>query len=255
MKRCAKSQPEPECLARFRTTNGTGTWEQLRAQEPECYTRIRDITRRDQSGLCAYCELNLDLDNEQVAHFHPKSDMMPQHNWALTWTNLWLACKGGSQTWMTDLDRYCPPLPDNLSCDECKGDRVVDGLVLAPDEIPVFPRIFRFEQRLDRLEICVDEQACYDAGIPVDKAQQTINAFNLNCSRLAAARLALHRQLEQAIRRLRRSSVHPQVGVTSLLQRHLAKKANGHWPRFFTLVRWRFGQAAESYLQSIVFTG
>jgi uncharacterized protein (TIGR02646 family) len=255
VKRCAKSQPEPQCLARFRITNGTGTWEQLRAQEPECYTRIRDITRSNQGGLCAYCELNLDLDNEQVAHFHPKSDTMTQHNWALTWTNLWLTCKGGSQTWMTEPDRYCPPLPDNLSCDECKGDRVVDGLVLAPDDIPAFPRIFRFEQHPDRLEICVDGQACHDAGIPVDKAQQTIDAFNLNCSRLASARLALHRQLEQAIMRLRRRGVHPQVGFTSLVQRHLAKNANGRWPRFFTLVRWRFGQVAESYLQSIAFMG
>ncbi|HEY5867733.1 MAG TPA: retron system putative HNH endonuclease [Candidatus Tectomicrobia bacterium] len=255
MKRCAKSQPAPACLSHFRTMHGAATWEQFREQEPECYTQIRDITRRDQGGLCAYCELKLDSDNEQVAHFHPKSDMLTQHNWALTWTNLWLACKGGSQTWMTNPDRYCPPLPDNLSCDECKGDRVVDDLVLAPDEIPAFPRIFRFEQRPDRLDICVDEQACYEASIPVEKAQQTIDAFNLNCSRLAAARLALHRQLEQAIMRLRRRGAHPQAGFTSLVQRHLAQNANGHWPRFFTLVRWRFGQVAESYLQSISFTG
>ena len=255
MKRCAKSQPEPECLTSFRTGNGASTWEQLRTQAPECYTRIRDITRRDQGGLCAYCELNLDPDNEQVTHFHPKSDTMTQHNGALTWTNLWLACKGGSQTWMTESDRYCPPLPDNLSCDECKGDSVVDGLVLAPDEIPAFPRIFRFEQRPDRLDICVDEQACHDAGIPVNKAQQTIEVFNLNCSRLAAARLALHRQLEQAIRRLRSSSIDPQAGFTSLARRYLARNANEYWPRFFTLVRWRLGKVAESYLQSIAFMG
>lgn len=255
MKRCAKSQFEPDCLTRFRTVNSASTWEQFRVQEPDCHTRIRDITRRDQGGLCAYCELNLDPDNEQVAHFHPKSDTMTHHNWALAWMNLWLACKGGSQTWMTESDRYCPPLPDNLSCDECKGDQVVDGVVLAPDEIPAFPRIFRFEQRPDRLEICVDEQACNEAGIPVDRAQRTINAFNLNCLRLAAARLALHRQLEQAIIRLRKSGLHPQIGFTSLAQRHLAKNTNGHWPRFFTLVRWRFGNVAESYLQSIAFTG
>jgi uncharacterized protein (TIGR02646 family) len=246
---------EPDCLTRFRTTNGAGTWEQLRAQEPDCYTRIRDLTRQDQGGLCAYCELNLGLDDEQVAHFHPKSDTTTSHNWALDWPNLWLACKGGSQTWMTDPDRYCPPLPDNLSCDECKGDRIIDGMVLTPGEIPAFPRIFRFEQYPDRLEIRVDEQACNASGIPVDKAQRTIDAFNLNCSRLAAARLALHRQLEQAIMRLRRSSADPQVGLTSLARRHLAKNASGHWRRFFTAVRWRFGQVAENYLQSIAFTG
>lgn len=255
MKRCAKSQTEPDCLTRFRTTNGTGTWEQLRAQEPGCYTSIRDITRRDQGGLCVYCELNLDQDNEQVAHFHPKSDTTTAHNWALDWPNLWLACKGGSQTWMQERDRYCPPLPDNLSCDECKGDRIVDGVVLTPGELPTFPRIFRFEQYPDRLEMRVDEQACHACGIPVDKAQRTIDAFNLHCSRLAAARLALHRQLEQAIMRLRRSSIDPQVGLTSLTRRHLARDTNGHWRRFFTVVRWRFGPVAENYLQSIASTG
>jgi hypothetical protein len=83
---------------------------------------------------------------------------------------------------MTEPDRYCPLLPDNLSCDACKGDRVVDGLVLTPNESSAFPRLFRFEQRPDRLEICVDEQACHDAGIPVDKAQRTIDASNLHCS-------------------------------------------------------------------------
>ena len=151
MKRCAKSQPEPDCLAHFRTTNGAGTWEQWRAQEPDCYTHIRDLTRQDQGGLCAYCELNLGQDDEQVTHFHPKSAMTTSHNWALDWPNLWLACKGGSQTWMQERDRYCPPLPDNLRCNEGKGNGIVDGVVLTPGEIPAFPRIFRFEQYPDRL--------------------------------------------------------------------------------------------------------
>lgn len=255
MKRGPKSQPEPDCLTGFRTANGASTWEQLRSQEPVCYTHIRDITRWDQGGLCAYCELVLDPENEQVAHFHPKSDTTTSYNWALDWLNLWLACKGGSQTWMTGPERYCLPLPDNLSCDEYKGDRIVDGLVLAPDEIPTFPRIFRYEQRPDRLEICVDEQACHTASIPVDRALRTIDEFNLNCSRLAAARLSLHRQLEQAITRLRKSGTSPEEGFMSLARRQLAKNADGHWPRFFTLIRWRFGQVAESYLQSMAFTG
>jgi hypothetical protein len=61
--------------------------------------------------------------------------------------------------------------------------------------------------------------------------------------------------LEQAIRRLRSCGIDPQAGFTSLARRHLARNTNGHWPRFFTLVRWRFGQVAERYLQSIAFMG
>jgi len=255
MKKCIKSQSEPSCLASFRTANSEGTWDQFRDQDREGYSSIRDVTRNDQGGLCAYCEIRLDQDNEQIAHFHPKSDTSAPHNWALDWTNLWLACKGGSQTWMANPHHHLPPLPDNLSCDQCAGQRILDDIVLAPHELPAFPRIFRFEQYPDRTEIHVDEDPCSEAGIDCARAQQTIDQFNLNCTRLAGARLALHHQLESAIESLRESGVNPHVGFATLAKTHLKKDLNGHWPQFFTLVRWRLGQAAEGYLQSIGYEG
>ncbi len=139
MKRCPKSQPGPECLTTFRETNPTSTWDQFRDHDPDGYRTIRNVTRRDQSGLCAYCEIKPDLNNEQIAHFHPKSDTSTSHNWALDWLNLWSACKGGSQAWMSEPHQYLPPLPHNLSCDEYKKDKIVDDLVLSPHEFPAFP--------------------------------------------------------------------------------------------------------------------
>jgi len=255
MKKGIKSQPEPSYLASFRTANPQGTWNQFRDQDRDGYLSIRDVTRSDQGGLCAYCEIRLAQDNEQIAHFHPKSDTSTPHNWALDWTNLWLACKGGSQTWMANPHHCLPPLPDNLSCDQHQGGKILDGVVLAPHEVPAFPRIFRFEQHPDRIEIHVDEDPCNDAGIDAERVQQTIDQFNLNCARLASSRLALHRQLEKAITRLRESHVDPTAGFASLAQKHLAKDSDGRWPQFFTLVRWRFRRAAEDYLQSTGYEG
>lgn len=255
MKKCNKSNPEPECLSSFRTNNPTGTWEQFRDGLPECYSSIRISTRNDQGGLCAYCEIRLNPNNEQIAHFHPKSDTSTSHNWALDWANLWLACKGGSQTWMSHEHHHLPPLPENLSCDECKGANVLDGSVFAPHEFPAFPRVFRYEQQPDRIEIHVDEEACEGAALDISKVQKTIGEFNLNCTRLAKARLALHSQLEKAVKQLRESGRDPRPGLTRLAQKHLAKDSNGHWPQFFTLIRWRFRSFAEEYLQSIGYEG
>ncbi len=256
MKKCIKSQPEPACLANFRQANPAGTWDELRDhQRGEAYQTVRDVTRRDQGGLCAYCEIGSEHDNSQIAHFHPKSDKLGPQNWALEWTNLWLSCKGGSQTWMSAPHHYLPPLPDNLSCDAIQGDAVLDGLVLAPHEVPAFPCLFRYEQLPDRIEIRVDEAACTSAGIDVAKIQQTIERFNLNCARLAMARLALLRELEQAVKQLQRVPVDPRVGFAALARKHLGKRADGHWPPFFTLVRWRFQGVAEEFLHSIHYDG
>jgi uncharacterized protein (TIGR02646 family) len=255
VKKCNKANPEPECLSNFRASNSTGTWEQFRDTKRECYSSIRTCTRNDQGGLCAYCEIRLVPVNEQIAHFHPKSDTATTHNWALDWANLWLACTGGSQTWMSNEHYHLPPLPENLTCDERKGAKILDGIVLAPHEFPAFPRVFRYVQHPDRMEICVDEEACRDAAIDILKAEKTIEEFNLNCTRLAKARLALHRQLEQAVKRLRESGRDSHAGYERLVLIHLAKDSEGFWPQFFTLIRWRFRSLAEDYLQSVNYEG
>jgi uncharacterized protein (TIGR02646 family) len=254
VKKCLKSS-EPPCLLSFRTTYPADTWDRFCDQAPECYTEIRQTTSQDQGGLCAYCELDLAATNQQIAHFHPKSDCSSHCNWALEWSNMWLACKGGSQTWMADANHYLPPLPDNISCDECKGNKIVDDLVLSPADIPAFPRIFCFRQLPDRIKIEVDADACRAAKISAEKAQCTIDTFNLNCTRLALARLGVHRELEQAIKWLRETGTDPRVGLAALARRHLSKNNGRIWPRFFTLIRWRLGNSAEDYLQSINYIG
>jgi uncharacterized protein (TIGR02646 family) len=253
VKKCLKSQIEPVCLSDFRANNPKGKWDDFRQQDG--YTIIRNTTRRDQGSLCAYCEMRLDQNNEQISHFHPKSDTSDSHDWTFEWGNLWLACKGGSQNWLPSPQHYLPPLPDNLSCDEYKGAKILDGTVFAPHELPTFPRIFRYEQLADRIEIHVDEEECSKTGIDKQKVQQTIDEFNLNCTRLANTRLALHRQLEKAVTKLREHGVDPRVGFANLARAHLSKDVDGNWPQFFTLIRWRLRGAAEEYLESIGYDG
>jgi len=130
----------PPGLDAYRTAKPQDTWDMFRDGDATSYKEVRTQLRKEQGRLCAYCELSLEESNEQVAHFHPKSDTSSGKNWAFEWDNLWLACKGGSQTWMQDPLAFLPPLPDNLSCDEFKGSTILDGLVLAPNDIPAFPR-------------------------------------------------------------------------------------------------------------------
>lgn len=257
MKRCRKPPEGPACLEDFRKANPTATWDEFRNHNGgDNYASLRAELADGQGNLCAYCENRLREENRQVAHFHPKSDSSEETNWALDWQNLWLACKGGTQSWMKgDPAEYLPPLPENRSCDEAKEDRVLDGIILAPNEIPTFPRIFRYKQDLNAITILPDEDRCREARIPVEKVQKTIDAFNLNCYRLSVARLELHREIERMVKRFREKSVDPKRLYTHLAERFLSRGPDGSWNRFFTFLRWRFGRIAEEYLETNGFEG
>lgn len=255
MKHCKKQSEPPPALAQFCMDHPEGTWDELR-EERTCYKKIRDTLLSDQSGLCAYCEISLDPENDrQVAHFHPKSDTATAHNWALDWNNLWLACKGGDQRSLAnDPSRYLEPVKENRSCDTSKENRILDGQVLSPKDVPDFPRIFQFKVLEDRIEIVPDEAGCQQAGIPVTIAEKTIQEFHLNCDRLAQDRKAYTRSIEQTIGKLRQSQQDPDAALKKLAAHHLSD-SNGHWCKFFTLIRWRFGKAAEAHLHAISYQG
>lgn len=253
MKRCLKSDPGPDCLTTFRNAQSLATWDEFR--DTQCYQTVRATTRTDQGGLCAYCERLLSENDRQIAHFHPKSDNGGGINWALHWPNLWFACCGGDQATTQNPDAYLPPTEENRSCDVAKEDRVVDGQVLSPADVPAFPRVFRYEQRTDCMEIAPDDANCATAGIEVGIARATVTTYNLNCRRLSEARMRVHRVIEGQIKRIRQRSPQPEALYPSLVQQHLARSANGDWKPFFTMIRWRFGATAEGYLQSINFQG
>lgn len=253
MKRVPKSQPEPTCLTAFRQGSPDSTWEEFK--NTTCSQTVLNQTVNDQGGLCAYCERCLDRHDRQIAHFHPKSDRPAAVNWGLHWPNLWLACQGGDQTWMTDPDAYLAPATENRSCDVAKENDKVEGKVIAPDQVPAFPRIFAYRQSTDRLDIVADESLCQQAGIAPALADQTISTFNLNCRRLAEARMRIHSKLEKKIKEIRLLGPRGRNLWESLALHHLARSTDGRWKPFFTMVRWRFGDTAETYLHSISYQG
>ncbi|WP_295385149.1 retron system putative HNH endonuclease [uncultured Thiodictyon sp.] len=259
MKHCRKEPGEPQCLSAFRAKNPAAEWERDFRGTGEgraCYETLRSTLRQAPTGLCAYCEIRLTPGNEQIAHFHPKSDRSSNHNWALDWDNLWIGCLGGTRVADRQIDsdgkpKY--PLPGNRSCDEATTDSVLDGVILRPDEVPPFPRLFRFLQSPDRLDIAPDAAACTAAGIPVERVEATIEKLNLNCRRLAEARLPLHRQLEYAKKRLRESGADPGAGLRRLAEAHLAIDPDGCRKAFFTVARWSLHRYAEDHLRETQF--
>jgi uncharacterized protein (TIGR02646 family) len=256
VKCCAKAANPPPCLSEYLALNSDATWEQFRDTVDSCYHTLRNQLFVEQGGLCAYCERPPVVLDQQVAHFHPKLDRSSSTNWALHWPNLWLACSGGDQRKLEgDPDAFTEPPRENLSCDTAKGDKVLDGVILAPDQIPAFPRIFRFEQHPDAVLIAPDEANCALAGIDPEKVWATIEHLNLNCRRLCTARLKVHRVLQQAIAKARHSGFDIHQVYVQMVTAHLARSPGGHWKPFFTLARWTLRRPAEDYLKKIGFMG
>jgi uncharacterized protein (TIGR02646 family) len=255
MKHCRKSE-EPQELADLRRRVPECSWDSLRNDHTSCYEAIVDKLNRDQGGLCSYCERQLAASDRQVAHFHPKSDSKPERNWALEWENLWLACKGGTYRYSGSDGAYMDPLSENRSCDEVKDDLVVDDIVYSPAQIHANPRVFKFRQSKDALEIVLDDDEIEASGLCREKLQATVDTFNLNCRRLLAARIRVFKPIENAVKIIRcQGQKEKQLELfKSLARRHL-EKSDGKFPEFFTMIRWRFGSVAEDYLQSINYDG
>lgn len=209
-------------------------------------------------------------DNEQIAHFHPKSDRPPNgqpqgHNWGLDWDNMWLACKGGTQRSLmanAGLRYGLEPLRENRSCDEAKGDEILDGVILAPGMVPPFPRVFVYRDTGAELLMSVDP-AVRDADANLaDLADRTIEKLNLNCNRLSRLRRKKYEEVDAAVRNLQHSRVARMEGrdaaVRNLLARYFNPDARDTREEFFTVVRWALTLKkfpVEDHLRDIGYVG
>ena len=239
---------EPQELSRYKKENPGKKWEDFRQECPQGVEDVYQTLYQSQGGLCAYCEIKLNEQNRQIEHFHDKSDesdTTAPTRWHLDWANLFLTCKGGSLDTGKE-GEFRKPISVNLSCDKTKKDY---HNIFRPDEIPAFPRLFRYEQHENAFTIHPDEQLCKEAGFPVEKVQKTIDEFHLNCPRLCEARLAILKPLQRILAEYKPSD------VTSLVQRYMRKNDSQTWSSFFTLFRWRFKEKAERYLTETGYNG
>ena len=283
MKRCLKLL-EPPSLTNYRGTKPAATWDQMRddpfdgGQQAARDTKTTLVRR--QRCLCAFCEVQIANDcsdaaiesrkaEQRVEHFHPKSDPARPPNWNLHWPNLWAVCLGGSKQDKEEQENILFPLPANLSCDAFKGYLVEKGLlpespegwVLAPDELPALPLLFKYAPDGTPEP---NPENCAAVAIPnhhyadtTEFVAKTIVHLNLGCFRLNEARRIIRAQLEKRIDRARKGSpgASPDEVLLVLARRLFSSNLESPWPQFFSLIRWKLGAAAERHLQDIQFNG
>ena len=261
---------EPDTLVTYRTANPNGTWEQMR-DDPhhdgmQAYIDVKTTLVRSQRALCAYCERSIagglseeELERsrsaQRVEHFHPKSDAGGLTNWALHWPNLWAVCLGGGQRPPEGIQAapadYLPPLPENLSCDAYKDHQVTigqlplapEGHILAPNEVPSFPRLFRYTS--DGM-IEPDLVSCAAHHVPSNQhadtqtlVAETIRHLNLCCNRLVMARYVALRTIEDLIARRRQANpgVNPHIVLREIAEWLFSPNIERRWPKLFTMIR------------------
>lgn len=270
--KCVLKGREPNTLASYRNAVPVATWAQLkddaRYAGRDAYSDCRSELLIQQGGLCAYCEIDI-RDNDplkcRVEHFHPKSDVSSQHNWALDWQNMLAVCNGGSYRHIAVGGFYLEPMNENLSCDAYK-DRMIqsgklpaqcDGWILNPIQLSAFPVLFALEKHTGKLfpnpVTCSNPLSLINnqhATVEV-LVQHTIDMLNLNCERLTTARLLIVRDIENSKKKHRLAGFSSQQGLGNLAQRYFQYR----WTAFFSTIRLCLGQAAEDYLQSIHYQG
>ncbi|EDN71204.1 conserved hypothetical protein [Beggiatoa sp. PS] len=193
MKKVKQFDMLPEDLQQFLTTyppdkRNKQDWNAFRNHESgKTYNNLIQALIDIQRGLCAYCEINLIENDYQIEHFHPKSDICSEMDWMFEITNLFAACKGGTQTNLfgtktrhPDLNRCLPPIKKNRSCGEAKDDNVMDDEILKPSELPISPSLFSITRKPSvgivnknkdkEGALKVNENTCLQAGIDPKKS-------------------------------------------------------------------------------------
>ena len=162
------------------------TWTRFQNQDGTSARELRLALADLQHGLCGYCEQRLTIGDSQVEHFIPRSADTNGAAHQLDHTNMIACCRGGTpvniygpDTIQHDRDRV-----GDRSCGEAKGN-VQDQLMLDPRNLPILSSLFTVRSN-GRIE--PNPNACQLTGIPLEKAQRTIDILKLDAQRLRQAR-------------------------------------------------------------------
>ncbi|MFG6205486.1 retron system putative HNH endonuclease [Pseudomonas retamae] len=243
-----KKQDEPGFVAVFNDTNpydGVSHrqhWDKFRS-ESEYQAEVVDRLLVDQHYLCAYCEIDIyrrdgvgGIQDIGVEHFHPKSSFANNIPWVTKWSNLFAVCLGGSNGAVHEPEvRYGAP---DLTCDKKKENKILDGLILFPLDIPLAPCLFTVSRTTGQLG--VNEAACAESGVAVDLVDRTIVELNLNSGRLKKARVDTLKIISDAL------IAQVKVGKSAGEARQIVAQArlspeDGRYFRFFTAARAYLG--------------
>ena len=158
------------------------------------YRELRCALAGRQHGLCGYCEMELPVGRRQVEHVTPRSDPERGAARALDVRNMMACCFGGTLRTAREPDQYLPPVKENMSCGQKKGNDTIPDFV-DPGELPEIPPLTRVTSSG---HIEADEHACIAAGWEADRIAGTIEFLGLNVERLRRAREERWKALEDA---------------------------------------------------------
>lgn len=260
--KCVCKKKEPVSLQNYRETHPNGTWNELH-DDKTAYKDCRTQLLTEQGGICAFCELDIRQNDPlkcRIEHFHPKSDKLTIHNWALDWNNMLGVCSGGSQKYLNAPD-FLEPLSENLSCDAYKDKMIqsgklkesCEGWIINPLELPAFPCLFTIEKSTgklfpDKVQCALLKEWKNNQLSTVEAlVQNTIDMLNLNCDRLCQTRLRVIRDIECNKKKQRDEGFTSAQGFSNLTKHYFKQR----WAGFFTTIRICLGSAAETYLQSL----
>jgi uncharacterized protein (TIGR02646 family) len=247
---------EPDLLRSYRERNSANTWDHFKRSDAR-KEAVSGQLKRDQAGLCAYCEIKLLPKTHEgeadfrVEHFHPKSDTTTRHNWHLDWQNLLGCCHGGSQK--NIVDEAARFGHGDHSCDVPKGNIDLDAIILNPLHLPAFPALFAAERSTGRLNVNVEN--CQVATISAARAAATITELRLDSARLNRFRKKILDELNLQMRQLTGIGLSVEEAQVRLAKIFLCKDTQQHWPAFFTTIRSYLGTGAETHLDNINYSG
>jgi uncharacterized protein (TIGR02646 family) len=199
---------------------------------------VANALANSQRGLCCYCEATLVSGDRQVEHVVPKSDPLHGPARAVDATNMLASCKGGTERIfaadaLDDPARYLPPVRDNMSCGQRKGEMVV----MDPRTLPTVRSIFVVTADG---KILTNPDVCVLYGIATTEAEKAITELGLNVERLRIQRAEIMASL---------SSLPANAKILNALARSsLLPDESGQLRPWFTTTRSFFRELAESIL-------
>lgn len=254
MKRVYKRDEAPSLLTRYKERFPHETWEHFRRNCKGGYQEIKQTILEDQHYLCAYCEINIvlaeedgELDDFRVEHFYPKSSTEEDgNNFHLDWRNLVGVCHGGSQPAVRDAAKRYSTYRGDRSCDVPKAGKEITSDLLNPLHIPSRDRIFRYIEFTGKM--VVDEKSC--PKYLQRRAENTIEELNLNAPRLMRMRKTVINQLREEIEMATANGEPFDDVLNYLAQTSLLPDIDNRDLPFFSVIRWYLGDAAEKVIRT-----
>ena len=244
MKRIFPPKKEPKELTLFCKKSPLSTWKKFRrtGNVPIIFQALA----KSQGFICAYCEIDLQIEFSQVEHFIPKSDSSHGYQGALDFHNMLACCVSTKDGW-----RNKRPFNKTMRCGQKKGNLHPEGKILDPRKLPIDLFIWKIS-RNGKIE--VNANACFSANISPEIAQSTIDELGLNNEHMKGLRQQrwnfFDEELQKEIGNKNISDEDLEEIIFSFMKESLSLDENGSFENFWSTTRAWGGSIAEEFLAS-----